>query len=299
MSVGTVKRYEYTRILGWSASRYNLFRTCKRKYFYNYYAKRDVEYPRHKIDELKSLTSIPLEIGNIVHDTIRDILQRLLKSEEEIDKERLFDYTRSRTEEYCNSKTFEEVYYKKMDEVPVGDIFEKIIDRLYHFLDSETFSFITTNALPNKGRWIIEQEGYGETRIEGMKAYCKVDFLCPVDDKVFILDWKTGKPDYDKHRKQLVGYASWVFSEFGTPISSIIPIIVYLKPECEELKMKIGEEDIQTFAEMIKRETEEMYAFCQDIERNIPRPKEVFEQTDSLAICNYCNFKELCLPEWI
>ncbi|MBE9569120.1 MAG: PD-(D/E)XK nuclease family protein [Proteobacteria bacterium] len=293
----TLKIYEYTPILGWSTSRYGMFRTCKKKYFYHYYGKFDEEYPRSKIEELKNLTSIPLEIGNIVHDTIRDILRRLLKSEKEIDKGRLFDYTRHTTETSCNSKTFDEVYYKKMDEVRVEDIFEKIIDRLYHFLDSDTFSFITTGALPSKGRWIIEQQGYGETRIEGMKAYCKVDFVFPVDDKIYILDWKTGRPDHEKHRKQLLGYAYWVFSEFDTPIASIIPIIVYLNPQYKELRVEIGEGDIQGFARMMKRETEEMYAFCRDIEQNIPRPKEVFEKTDQLAICNYCNFKELCFPE--
>lgn len=274
-----------------------MFRTCKRKYFYHYYGKFDEEYPRNMVQELKNLTSIPLEIGNIVHDTIRDILRRLLKSEEEIDKGRLFDYTRHRTEAYSKSKTFEELYYRKMEQVPVEDMFEKAIDRLYHFLDSDTFSFITTDALPSKGRWIIEPQGYGETRIEGMKAYCKVDFVFPVNNKTYILDWKTGKPKYEIHRKQLLGYAYWVFSEFDTPISSIIPIIIYLNPQCEELRVEIREGDIQGFARMMKRETEEMYAFCQDIKQNTPRPKGVFEKTDSLAICNYCNFKRLCFPE--
>ncbi|HIF68834.1 MAG TPA: hypothetical protein EYQ29_05885 [Candidatus Lambdaproteobacteria bacterium] len=68
--------------------------------------------------------------------------------------------------------------------------------------------------------WIIELSNYGETRINGLKAYCKVDFLVPMEDELHILDWKTGRKDVQKHRRQLIGYAGWARQElepeFGT-----------------------------------------------------------------------------------
>jgi hypothetical protein len=63
-----MKKFVFSQKLGWSVSRYSLFETCKRQYYYNYYAKYDPEYPLKKILALKKMTSIPLEVGNIVHD---------------------------------------------------------------------------------------------------------------------------------------------------------------------------------------------------------------------------------------
>jgi len=74
-----IEKFDFTPILGWSITRYDMFTTCKRRYYYQYYAKYDPEIKRAKIDALKKLTSIPLEIGNIVHDTISAVLKRLLK----------------------------------------------------------------------------------------------------------------------------------------------------------------------------------------------------------------------------
>lgn len=292
-----MKQFDYTPILGWSVSRYDQFNTCKRKYYYTYYGRYSPD--QKKIERLKKLTSIPLSTGILVHKTINDILCRLLKSEAEIDKERLFEYIAKMVEQYLHENTFEEVYYNKLDDISLENIFESVVDHIYYFMDSERFSFINKKALPEKQRWVIEPPGYGEARIERLKAYFKVDFLFPIENKIFIIDWKTGKPDQKKHKKQLLGYASWASYHFDKPFSSITPIIVYLKPEYEEVKIKVGEKDIKSFVEMIRFETEEMYAFCQNIEDNIPKPIEVFEKTDIIAICNYCNFKEMCFTESI
>ena len=83
-----MRRYEFTPILGWSVSRYDTFSSCKRRYYYQYYGRYDTEFGRQRIDRLKSLSSIPLELGNIVHDVIGALLKRLLKSEAAIDKTR-------------------------------------------------------------------------------------------------------------------------------------------------------------------------------------------------------------------
>jgi len=100
MPVQTIKTFDYTPIPGWSVSRYDVFLTCKRRYYYNYYAKYDKDYPLWKIQELKKLTSFPLEVGNIVHDTIKALLKRLLKSEDEIDTTRFLDFAREKTINY-------------------------------------------------------------------------------------------------------------------------------------------------------------------------------------------------------
>ncbi len=38
--------------------------------------------------KLKQLTSVPLEVGNLVHDIVKKILERLAKNSSEINKEK-------------------------------------------------------------------------------------------------------------------------------------------------------------------------------------------------------------------
>ena len=64
----------------------DLFSNCKRKYYYNYYGKHDIEFSTERIESLKGLTSIPFEIGEISHKVIEVTLKRLLKTTEQIDR---------------------------------------------------------------------------------------------------------------------------------------------------------------------------------------------------------------------
>jgi len=289
-----IKQFGFTSILGWSASRYDTFKACRRQYFYNYYAKYDKENPKHRIDVLKRMTSIPLETGNIVHDVIEVLLHRLVKTVGPIHMDHFQDYTRRMTEDYCSKKVFTEVYYRELSHIDIDEIFRKVQICLNNFLAGERFDWVVKKAIPEKENWIIEPGGYGETRIDGMKAYCKVDFLFPLEDNVFILDWKTGKPNETKHRKQLLGYASWASYHLSKTPSRIVPIIAYLQPAYLEKKLTFNEFDIQDFTIQVRKETDEMYAYCRNIPENIPKDKAEFVKTSNPNICAYCNFRELC-----
>ena len=55
MSLALDFDFDFSKILGWSVSRYNMFQTCKRQYYYNYYGKYDNKYPYSEIKKLKNL----------------------------------------------------------------------------------------------------------------------------------------------------------------------------------------------------------------------------------------------------
>jgi hypothetical protein len=288
-----LKSFEYTSILGWSVSRYDKFTSCKRQYFYDYYAKYDKEYPRYKIDKLKDLTSIPLEKGNIVHEVLRTFLSRLLKSEDNIDISRFLDFAKRKAEDQCHTKKFAEIYYKETDAIDESAIVNGVNECLNAFLTSDRYNWLVKEAVLEKTNWIIDPPGYGETRLNGMKAYCKVDFLFPVKDSIYIIDWKTGKKD-DKHKKQLLGYVSWAAYHFNKNPTDVIPIIAYLHAKYEELKISFNEYDIEEFIKQVAEETDEMYSMCVNPEENIPKPKEEFVKTGNKIICKFCNYKEIC-----
>lgn len=292
-----IKRYEYSDILGWSVSRYDKFKLCQRQYYFDYYGKYDTEYPRSKINALKSMTSTVMETGNIIHDTIRAFLERLLKSEEPVNSEKFLDYARKKTAEYCSGKTFAEVYYKQLENIDTDRIYENVKTGLTNFIGSDRFHWIIEKAITNKTGWVIEPPGYGETRIDGMKAYCKVDFLFPVDGNLFILDWKTGKVDEKKHSKQLIGYSTWAANNFSNESSRIFPVTAYLLPQYAEIAIKVSALDIMAFTGTVKTETGDMYLMLKSIAQNIPKEKKEFAMTSNVKICGFCNYRELCFPK--
>lgn len=289
-----IKKFEYTPVLGWSVSRYETFKICKRQYFYNYYGRYDSQYPEYKIKALKELTSIPLMIGNIVHKIIAAFLKRLCKSEKRIEEDRFWEFVRKKTTNLCKKENFFEVHYNQIDSINIDEIYDNVKQNLQNFLNSERCNWIKNEAVEEKSNWLIEPPGYGEFRLDGMKAYCKVDFLFPLDSKIYIVDWKTGKQDFLRHKKQLLGYVMWSSYHYDKNPEDITPIIAYLKPAYKETLIKFSRADTQEFKRKIKAETEQMYSYCADVIENIPLEKRQFKKTENEKLCNYCNFLELC-----
>jgi ATP-dependent helicase/DNAse subunit B len=184
----TYQSFPFSPLLGWSISRYEIFDKCKRQYFYTYYGKYAREVPFYKIAQLKELTSVPLEIGNIVHIVLEAFLRRLQKSDAHIDENKFFQFARQKAQESFSGKTFIEDYYGALKSPSFEHTFAKIAKCLENFIASPCYNWIFMKALTNKDDWLIEPPGFGETRLNGYKAYCKMDFLFPVDGAVYILD---------------------------------------------------------------------------------------------------------------
>jgi CRISPR/Cas system-associated exonuclease Cas4 (RecB family) len=290
------ERYPFTPTLGWSISRYELFDKCKRRYYYWYYGKYVSDVPAYKMKQLRALTSVPLEIGNVVHDVLEVFLRRLQKDDSSIDEQRFFDYALAKTNEYFSRKTFVETFYGQSEKVDVEYARDRVKTCLENFMSSPVYSWLFMKALRSKKNWMIEPEGYGETRLDGLKAYCKMDFLFPVDGQVCILDWKTGKKNEFKHSAQLIGYAAAANSNFHIPVERIFPKIVYLSPQFDELEIALKQRDFCEFFERVKRESEEMLSMCADRQNNVPKSIEHFPKAPSLPICGSCNFQKLCFP---
>lgn len=294
MSLSLDFDFEYTDILGWSVSRYNMFQTCKRQYYYNYYGKYDNEYKYSRIKTLKDLTSIPLMKGQIVHEVIEKLFNRLKITEKEIDKTKFLKYAEKKCQNYTRNSTFSEVYYGDRDSIHHQEIYEKVSPCLENFINSKRFNWIKNKAIDYKNNWIIEPPNYGETRIDDIKAYTKFDFLSPVDDKIYIIDWKSGQPDENKDRKQLMGYTTWACFHLEKDPKQITAILAYLKPDYSETIIPMDDFDFKSFYRQVKKETYEMRDYCKNAQKNVPKSKEVFMKTSNEILCEYCNFRDLC-----
>ena len=292
-----LKRYPYTDILGWSYSRYDTFKQCKRKYYYTYYGKYDLD-NFYKINKLKGLTTVPLEIGNVTHKLIQTILRRIRQSFEPIDHDKLYDYAKRQTFIICETKTFEDIYYQKRSQIDVeNEIFGPVADALMNLVTSPRMDWMFEEALLSKDDWIIElsdEHKYGECRIDDLKAYCKVDFMFPIDDELHIIDWKTGKPSYAKHATQLRGYAGWAICQFDVPLEQVKTTVAHLLPEYTENELTFNEYDLEQFVSDVRSQTDEMYSYCEVFETNKPKRKDEFPMTQHVNFCKTCQFRELC-----
>ena len=105
---------------------------------------------------------------------------------------------------------------------------------------------------------------------------------------------ETGKPDIQKHSRQLIGYSLWASYHFNTNAKNITSTVVYLSPVYDEHTVNLTDEMLIQFQQQVEDETKQMYEFLTDIENNIPKEKECFEKTDNEFFCKYCNFRELC-----
>jgi len=179
----------------------------------------------------------------------------------------------------------------------VEDLYPKVQSCLENLLESDRYRWLVEEAIATRDRWVIEPPGYGETRMDGLKTYFKVDFLFPIGDQLHILDWKTGKQDLEKHRKQLVGYSAWASYHFEVGVEKVVPTIAYLDPRYAEVEEVFNAFDLEHFAIQVRAESEEMQEYCRDVEQNIPAEKSEFPLIDDPRICSHCEFRGLCFPD--
>ncbi len=288
-----LKTYDYSSILGWSFSRYSLFNTCKRKYFYNYYPRKDKDFDFKTISLFKELKSIPLAIGDLSHTIIGKILTRIEDDQTEINIPVLEKRISSQVQYFLDNNNFLETRLDSNVEINFRQLQPKILEVVHNFLNSERFDWLKKAARVSDDSWLVESTGYGETRIDELKAYIKIDFLFKKEGDWFVFDWKSGK-EKAAHKFQLIGYAAWVNKSLGFDLKAIKPIISYLHPEYKEITIPISKDDIDSFSLTLKEQTVEMQSFCSDIENNIPLEKSNFPLLDVRAVCSHCNFQELC-----
>lgn len=289
----TLPDYPYTPQLGWSSTRSETFRSCRRRYFFQYYGRYDNELLPVLIQRLKGLSSIPMTTGEAVHQVLAVLLKRLLRTTEEIDRERFERHVRQTITGLLAGTELMEVHYRQRSAPDAAELQEPVLACLEQLLASERYRWLK-EVLQDDPRYLIEPPGFGEARLQGMKIYAKVDCLFELDGEVVILDWKSGRQDPAKHLRQLLGYAAWAEDHLKLPAERIRCVAAYLQNGYAEIEKRPTAADLQGLAAEVAAEIQEMESLCRDPERNIPLGKESFPLTENLGYCRNCQFRELC-----
>ncbi len=291
------RKYEYTDIAGWSFSRYDTFQTCRRQYFFDYYGKKFAPPEiRERVEFLKSLQSPALLLGQIVHEAIASNIRKMQKEIQEIPLDALIENTNHIFSKALENSLLMNSYYGS--ELTPAEKFSlkfKLDTCIESFYSSEWYSFIRSLPDGKKSEWIIEPEDFGEFRLDGMKAYARVDFAFPNNDgELVVIDWKTGKKYEKKHILQMQGYILYIHDICGYPIEKIKAVIEYLSDDSESLKYQMTRKDLRSFRTMLKKQLLEMHTMCQDVSKNIPLPMESFPLKENYRFCHWCKYRELC-----
>ncbi|MFM7903384.1 MAG: hypothetical protein ACKPAD_15550, partial [Bacteroidota bacterium] len=125
-------------------------------------------------------------------------------------------------------------------------------------------------------------------RLGGLKAYCKVDFMLFDGQKVYVLDWKTGKPDALKYTRQMIGYSLYAKEVTGLDLDHIVPTLAFIRDCYQEANVEVKVSDTVKFQEQVELESQEMFDMTIDRDGNIPRDKSEFPMTENYKRCKFC-----------
>jgi CRISPR/Cas system-associated exonuclease Cas4 (RecB family) len=291
------RKYEFTEIAGWSFSRFDNFQSCRRQYYFDYYGKKFAPPEiRERVDFLKSLQSPALLVGQIIHEAIATNIKNIQQESQEVSLEILKEETGHAFSKALESSLLIDSYYgSELTPAKKFSLKIKLDTCLESFYASKWYSFI--RSLPGKKKlsWIIEPEDFGEFRLDGMKAYARVDFAFPDDDgSLVIIDWKTGKRYEKKHALQMQGYILYIHDICGHPLEKIKAVLEYLADDGESLESQMTQEDLGSFRKRVKKQLAELHAMCQDVEKNVPLQMESFPLCANHRFCSWCKYRELC-----
>ncbi len=289
----------------WSVSRDTVFKTCRRKYFYQYYGSWggwsfDAENRTRTIYILKQLKNRQMWAGSKVHEAIENILINLQDGIRVDENEVIEDTLCFMREEFKSSQAkiyliepktcalFEHEY-----EVPVSDIkwkinAEHVVDCLKLFFHSKVYEDIF-HLSPDQ--W-LEVEKFSSFYDNGIKIYSVFDFVCRKNEEVFIYDWKTGKDEPNQHKLQLGCYGL-----FATIKWDLNPDQVQLREfnlsNGKMNEMSLEEFDLDDIHKYIRSSIEDMLNCLEDRQTNLA-VEERFDLSENRKFCEHCNYVRVC-----
>jgi CRISPR/Cas system-associated exonuclease Cas4 (RecB family) len=281
----------------WSLSRHDTFQTCRRRYFYSYYASQDDP----EIQRLKKLSALPLWAGSVVHETIEGVLKTrdALPSPEEqeamiraaVHGQMLGQWRESESASLV-FRLFEHEY-----EVPVGPEDKKIVvgtvmRSLRNFFRSDLLRELFAAG---RERWLTVED-LASFHVGEVAVFLRMDVAFrDREGRVVIVDWKTGRAEGRFNEVQLAAYALYA-SERGwvQDAGEIRTELAYLaKPRY--VRRAVDVRKLEHARNFIAKSAGTMKSLLADPLENLARLDD-FAMVNRPQVCRRCNFRRLCFP---
>ena len=191
----------------WSKSRDEIFQTCPRQYYFNYYGywggwEKGAPDRTREIYILKKLKNRFMWAGERVHDCIKHTLKNLQRGISILDVDDIIsitinqmrdDFRSSRGKRYLDyPKTcalFEHEYEVEISDDQWRKLADDVEKCLRNFYNSEIFSMLKELSPES---W-LEIEDFSFFYFTGKKIWAVIDCSYKTDEGVTIIDWKTGR----------------------------------------------------------------------------------------------------------
>lgn len=214
-------------LISWSYSKMNIFNTCRRKYYYQYYGSKKrtalKETNKAKLIELAQLSNKSSVQGNLIHKVIGTYFKKA-KIGELWDLKRLENFgikiLKDSLTHSLAIKNGQSITKSKYQQPIIKEILYNILT--YNDIYSEVCENIRicfTNLFESKEfSQLMEGGKKSESHIEDDCSFIlnnriavdgKLDIAYKDDDELIIADWKTGKHELEDTSLQLLVYALW------------------------------------------------------------------------------------------
>lgn len=281
----------------WSASRHDTFSSCRRRYYYSYYA--SVDDP--EIYRLKKLSALPLWAGSVVHETIEAFLKERDTAPTDVEAEgivRAAVHERMLTDwkdSEAGSPRFRlsEHEYRSPVEAEDKRIVVGIVMRsLRNFFRSPT---LAAALAAGRQRWLTVED-LVSFEVEGVTVFLRMDLAYRDDEgRVVIVDWKTGRGEGRFNEVQMAGYALYAAHQgWASSPEEIVTELAYLAIP-RYVRRSIDARRLEEARAFIARSAGSMKALLLDPVQNVARLED-FPMIDRPQFCRRCNFRRLCFP---
>jgi CRISPR/Cas system-associated exonuclease Cas4 (RecB family) len=281
----------------WSLSRHDTFATCRRKYFYSYYASQDDP----EVQRLKKLSALPLWAGSVVHETIENLLKTrdALPSPEEqealvrsaVHGQMLGEWRESEAGS-LRFRLFEHEY-----QVPVEPEDKKIVvgivmRSLRQFFRSEVLGELFAVGRAN---WLTVED-LVSFHVGDVEVFLRMDVAYrDAQGRVVIVDWKTGRAAGRFNEMQLAAYALYASEQGWVRDGQEIRTELAYLAQARSVRRAVDVRNLDQARAFIAKSAGTMKALLADPTLNLAR-LEAFPMVERPQVCRRCNFRRLCFP---
>jgi hypothetical protein len=298
---------EFRNEFSWSKSRDEIFQTCPRQYYFNYYGywggwDKSAPARRRQIYILKNLKNRFMWAGEKVHDCIKHTLKNLQRGISILDVDEIISITldqmrdefrSSREKRYLvHPKTcalFEHEYDGDLPDVEWKGVADGVDACLRNFYKSETFSML--KEIPQQD-W-LEIEDFSFFHLDRTKIWAVIDCSFRTKEGITIIDWKTGRATSGDVSLQLSCYAMYGREKWGIEPERI-KLVEYNLLSDQKAEFVVTEGEIANTKSYIRGSIADMISFLIDVENNVPKEEEHFKKIEIDRIRSRCNFREVC-----
>jgi hypothetical protein len=281
---------------GWSVSRHDTFQTCRRKYYYSYYA----AYEDVEVHRLKKLSALPMWAGTVVHNTIEQFLKTHDTMPSEAEQEAIVraavhaDMLTDWRDSEANSERFR--LFEHEYGVPVEQDDKRlavgiVMRSLRHFFRSDVLREAFETGREN---WLTIED-LATFEIDGVPVRLRMDLAFrDRAGRVVIVDWKTGRREGRFAGIQLASYALFAASKgWATPEDIRTELAHLVVPH--HVRRPVDQKGVDGARAFIVKSASRMRSMLPDPAVNIARMED-FPRVDRPQDCRRCNFRRLCFP---